>query len=139
MCLNVGIRLGMEDVVPGVLQRLREADIVGLAGLAGASLGQEYCRSGHVSTTKRQGARLSGVVTIPDTFPADNVYALAEQEADGQNPFKAVRPSTQHFVVEVEVLASIVCDVVCSCEKKAVLICDHAAALLYQWVTRPST
>lgn len=128
----------MEDVVPGVLQRLREADIVSLAGLAGASLGQEYCRSGHVSTTKRQGARLSGIVTIPDMFPAaDYMYAIAEQGVDGQNLSEGVRPATQHFVVEVEVLARILCDVVCSCEKKAALICDHAAALLYQWVTRP--
>jgi hypothetical protein len=130
----------MEDVVPGVLQRLREADIIGLAGLAGASLGQEYCRGGHVSTTKRQGARLSGIVTIPDMFPAaNNGYAFAEQEANGQEVSEAVSPSAQHFVVEVEVLSSTLCDVKCSCENAAALICVHAAALLYQWVTRPYT
>ena len=128
----------MEDVVPGVLQRLREADIVGLAGLANASLGQEYCRGGHVSTTKRQGTRLSGIVTIPDMFLAtNNVYALADQGADGQEVPVSVSPSVQHFVVEVEVQSSTSCEVRCSCEKKAPLICDHAAALLYQWVTRP--
>src|SRR5579872_5025235 len=103
MCLHVG-ESGMEDVVPGVLQRLREADIIGLAGLAGASLGQEYCRSGHVSTTRRQGARLSGIVTIPDLFPAaESVYAFAEQEMDGKDTIEPAHSSVQHFVVEVEV------------------------------------
>ncbi len=137
MCLHVG-ESGMEDVVPGVLQRLREADIIGLAGLAGASLGQEYCRSGHVSTTRRQGARLSGIVTIPDLFPAaESVYAFAEQEMDGKDTIEPAHSSVQHFVVEVEVQSNTLCEVVCSCEKKAALICVHAAALLYQWVTRP--
>lgn len=124
--------------MPGVLQRLREADIVGLAGLAGASLGQEHCRSGHVSTTKRQGARLSGIVTIPDLFPAaENGYALFEQETQGQAVPGTVSAPAQQFEVEVEVLNSLVCEVVCSCGKKSTLICVHAAALLYQWVTRP--
>ncbi|HEX7735320.1 MAG TPA: helicase-associated domain-containing protein [Ktedonobacteraceae bacterium] len=128
----------MDDVVPGVLQRLREADIVGLAGLASASLGQEHCRSGHVSTTKRQGARLSGIVTIPDLFPsAENGYALFEPGTEGQAvPGTALAPE-QQFEVEVEVLNSLECEVVCSCGKKATLICIHAAALLYQWVAHP--
>lgn len=129
----------MDDIVPGVLQRLREADIVGLAGLANASLGQEYCRSGHVSTTKRQGMRLSGIVTIPDmSLAAENMYAIAEQETDEQTPAGVPVPAAQPFGVEVEVLNSNVCEVVCSCEKKGALICVHAAALLYQWIARPS-
>ncbi len=128
--------------MPGVLQRLREADIVSLAGLANASLGQEYCRSGHVSTTKRQGARLSGVVTIPDMLhPAENGYVIGEQQTDGQGPSGTV-PSLsakQQFEVEVEVSNSLECEVVCSCEQKAALICVHATALLYQWVTHSYT
>ena len=55
----------MEDVVPGALQRLREADIISMAGLTGASLGQEYCRIGAVHSTKRQGPRLTGIVDVP--------------------------------------------------------------------------
>lgn len=54
----------MYDVAPGVLQRLREADIISRAGLAIASQGQDYCRSGAVHSTKRQGARLSGMVDL---------------------------------------------------------------------------
>src|SRR5438105_10650839 len=57
----------MYDVVPGALQRLREADIVSMAGLLVASLGQEYYRKGAVHTTKRQGALLSGIVEISNT------------------------------------------------------------------------
>ena len=126
----------MEDVVPGVLQRLREADIVGLAGLADASLGQAYCRGGHVSATRRQGTRLSGLVTVPATLPAANdEYGIVEQKADEQGALDVVQPC----VVEVEVLSSTSCEAKCTCEKQSALLCVHAAALLYQWVTRPYT
>ncbi len=139
MCLNVG-KSGMDDVVPGVLQRLREADIVGLAGLANASLGQEYCRHGYISATKRRGARLSGMVTIPDVFPtAEGVYGIAEQEEERQGQVGSASSSAQAFTVEVEVLNTHGCEVACSCERKTSLICTHAAALLYQWVTRSHT
>lgn len=137
MCLNVG-KSGMDDVVPGVLQRLREADIVGLAGLANASLGQEYCRHGHIAATKRQGARLSGIVTIPDVPIAEDVYGIAEQAGESQGQV-GNSSSAQDFTVEVEVLNTRGCEVVCSCGKKAALLCIHAAALLYQWVTRSHT
>lgn len=130
---------GMHDVVPGVLQRLREADIVGLAGLAGASLGQEYCRSGHVSTTKRRGAHLSGIVTIPGISPkAEDTQTDAEQLADKQELSQTINP-VQHFEIEVEVLAHASCQVTCTCGIQATLICTHAAALLYQWVNRSHT
>ncbi len=126
--------------MPGVLQRLREADIVDLAGLEGASLGQEYCRSGHVSTTQRQGTLLSGIVMVPDTFSTDDtLYEPADLEADGRETPETTSPSTQSFTVEVEVQNTSRCDVRCSCGKKAPFICVHAAALLYQWVTRPHT
>lgn len=130
----------MDDVVPGVLQRLREADIVGLAGLTSASQGQEYCRSGYISTTRRQGARLSGMLAIPGVLPTtENMHTIAGQGESGQKMSDAVPSSVQHFTVEVELLNSHRCEVVCSCEKKATLICVHAAALLYQWVTRSHT
>ena len=54
----------MENIVPGALQRLRAADIIRMAGLASASLGQEYCRTGSIHGTQRQGARISGIVTV---------------------------------------------------------------------------
>src|SRR5712691_11889575 len=54
----------MDDVVPSALQRLRAADIIRVAGLAIASLGQEYCRIGAVHTTMRRGSQLLGIVDI---------------------------------------------------------------------------
>ena len=59
----------MEQVVPSVLQRLRAADIIRMAGLTVASLGQEYCRTGMVHNTQRQGTCLSGTVNVPHMSP----------------------------------------------------------------------
>ena len=52
----------MENVAPNNLQRLRAADIIRMAGLTAASVGQEYYRSGAVHSLSRQGALLLGVV-----------------------------------------------------------------------------
>src|SRR5579883_3291228 len=123
----------MDDVVPSVLQRLREADIVGMAGLAGASLGQEYCRRGFISLMKRQGVRLSGVVTLPAAFSE----AEGEQEAGELREEEPAETASQQFELTVEVVSNSACQVVCSCGKQATLICPHAAALLYQWINRP--
>jgi hypothetical protein len=129
LCLNVGT--GMDDVVLGALQRLCEADVVSMAGLTGASLGQEYCRRGYVSLMKRRGTRLSGVVILPETF-SDIREEPQEAHAVGDS-------SLQRFEVAVEVVSSTACQVVCSCGKQAALICRHAAALLYQWIRRPQS
>lgn len=123
----------MDDIVPGVLQRLREADLVGMAGLAGASLGQEYFRRGYVSLMKRQGVRLSGVVALPEVLSE----AGGEQQEDEPQEAERSEATSQHFEVAVEVVSSTACQVVCSCGKQAALICTHAAALLYQWINRP--
>lgn len=125
----------MDDVVPGVLQRLREADIITLAGLASASLGQEYCRRGYLSTTRRQGALLSGIVAIPASFSSSIADSAFEQEGAGQSQ----EGPSQHFAVTVEVFSRELCDVACSCGEKGALICVHAAALLYQWVVHSDT
>lgn len=128
----------MDDVVPGALQRLREADVVGLAGLAGASLGQEYCRSGYVSATKRQAALLSGVVTLPGaSLDAGGDQVRAQQTEDEKEVREALPAPVQRFEVEVELLDRGSCRVVCTCDRQTALICVHAAALLYQWINRP--
>jgi len=128
----------MDDIVPGALQRLREADIVGLAGLASASLGQEYCRSRYVSANKRQGKRLSGSVTIPDV--SFNVEQGDPDQPKGNIEGSGIPSDTlQRFEVAVEVLDRGGYQVVCTCGHQAPLICAHAAALLYQWVNRPYT
>ncbi len=123
----------MNDIVPGALQRLREADIVGLAGLASASLGQEYGRSGYVSVTQRQGVRLSGIVALP---ASSSEPLIASPEQAGELPLTSSL-SIQRFEVEVEVANRISCRALCTCGSQTTWICAHAAALLYQWIYRP--
>ena len=55
----------MNDVVPGPLRRLREADIIDMAGLKSAALGQEYYRIGAVHTTMQRGSQITGIVNVP--------------------------------------------------------------------------
>lgn len=128
----------MDDIVPGALQRLREADIVGLAGLSGASLGQEYARSGCVSVAKRQETHLSGVITIPDTSPELKMRVHLEQPKNTDEHSSASSTSTQRFEVDAEVLSQSLCQAVCTCGNQATMICVHAAALLYQWIYHSS-
>lgn len=124
----------MDDVVPGVLQRLHGADVVSMAGLTGASLGQEYCLRGYVSQMKRQGACLSGVVALPEAF---SDAREEPEESEPQEKAYAAAVSSLQFEVTVEVVSSTACQVVCSCGRQAALICTHAAALLYQWMKQP--
>ena len=82
----------MENVVPGHLQRLRAADIIRMAGLAAASVGQEYYRSGAVHSTSRRGALLLGVVELPPkTGAIDNTPSQED---------------LHRFLVEVECVAA---------------------------------
>jgi hypothetical protein len=118
--------------VSDVLWHLREADIVGLAGLPGASLGQEHWRSGHVSTTKRRGNRLSGAVAPSGTSLE---LALLRQSKGLEGPPET---AVRHNEVEVEMSSRNSCQAVCTCGNQMTLICPHAAALLYQWINRPS-
>ncbi len=126
----------MYDVVPGALQRLREADIVSMAGLTVASLGQEYCRIGAVYAAKRQGARLSGIVEVP--------YTTLNQAASTTNSTietqQAIISPPGRYSVEVELRDRITCNVTCSCNQSAAqstVFCPHASALLYHWLAHP--
>lgn len=119
----------MNDVVPVALQRLREADLVSLAGLTNASLGQKYARGGHVSTTRRQGARLSGVVILPEP--------TAEPLSRHSTQMAVDELAGPRFEVEVEMARRDSCQAVCTCGNTATLLCVHAAALLYHWVNHP--
>ncbi|HLX40991.1 MAG TPA: Rho termination factor N-terminal domain-containing protein, partial [Ktedonobacteraceae bacterium] len=126
----------MDDVVPGVLQRLRAADIMRMAGLTVASLGQEYCRIGAVQTTKRDGAKLSGVVVMsgvpfnPDVFPLDGAGRVGATEG--------VTAETYAYTVAVEVQDANTWHAVCTCSTIPPAICAHATALLYQWLLHPT-
>ena len=125
----------MEDVVPGALQRLRETDIITLAGLTGASLGQEYCRIGAVHSTKRQGARLTGIVDVP---------AMTHRETTSPSipPYQSEQVGTEpgHYLVEVEAQERSSWTATCTCLRHPahLPLCPHAAALLYQWLAHPA-
>ena len=122
----------MDNVVPGALQRLRAADIIRMAGLAAASTGQEYCRTGAVHSTQRQGARISGMVDAPQVVDA----LTAESGADHASPTAARQI---HCPVEVEIHNAQSWTSTCPCHTNVPLLCVHAAALLYQWLAHPGT
>ena len=126
----------MYDVVPGALQRLREADIVSMAGLMVASLGQEYYRKGAVHTTKRQGALLSGIVEISNTT-LNQAASTTNSTLETQRA--TISPPGSYYT-EVELRDRISCNVTCSCKKpdlQSGVVCSHAAALLYYWLAHP--
>lgn len=126
----------MYDVVPGPLQRLRESDIVSVAGLAVASLGQEYCRIGAVHSTKRQKMKLSGIVEISDLASSRTVAAT-----NGARKTEQVENAPGHYVVEVEVRDYLAWRTTCTCNavRRPSVPCVHATALLYQWLAYPAT
>src|SRR6266480_1787993 len=120
----------MDDVVPSARQRLRAADIIRMAGLAIASMGQEYCRIGAVHATMRRGAKLLGIV---DTSHLGNVATATQRvEATEQGL------TDQHrYSAEIEVQSSSTWLATCSCSPDSSIICRHTAALLYQWLANP--
>ncbi|HLI05166.1 MAG TPA: hypothetical protein VKV40_01200 [Ktedonobacteraceae bacterium] len=127
----------MNDVMPGILQRLRAADIIRMAGLQVASLGQEYARKGAVRATKRQGARLLGIV--------DSLRVAREAGAAATKPEETEQT---YYSVEVELQNVNAWLVTCTCRPSVLplpvpaapgTLCQHAAALLYQWLAHPAT
>jgi len=134
----IGLCISMYDVVPGTLQRLREADIVGMAGLTLASLGLEYCRIGAVHATKRQGARLSGIVEVSNSHFNQGASTTNGAKETGQAPLSPL----ERYSVAVEMRDHISCNVNCTCSLSAAqspVVCEHAAALLYAWLAHPLT
>lgn len=129
----------MENVVPGALRRLRAADIIRMAGLTAASLGQEYCRTGAVHSTQRQDARLIGIVDISHT--TNGLSSSSLDSGDDVNPVPQIETNRRYYSVEVEMLSSAAWKSTCSCVNPAmpVPLCAHAAALLYQWLARPAS
>lgn len=119
----------MENVVPSVLQRLRAADIIRVAGLVTATRGQEYCRLGVVHNTQRQGARLSGTV--------DGVHASTPSSSLRGDESGSPRESTS-YPVSVEIESATTWSSTCPCSPNTVTPCVHSAALLYQWLARPT-
>src|SRR5258708_20867764 len=126
----------MYDVVPGALQRLREADLVCMAGLTAVSLGQEYCRRDGAQGTTRRGAPLSGIVEVPNT-PCNQEASTAISTKETEE----AKPSTPgRYNVEVEMRDRLSCLVTCTFNQsptQSSVVCQHAAALLYYWIAHP--
>lgn len=120
----------MDDFVPSALQRLRAADIIRMAGLAVASMGQEYCRIGAVHATMRRGAKLLGIV---DVSHLGNVATAAQRVETAEQGLTDQR----RYNAEVEVQSSSTWLATCSCSSDSSLLCRHTAALLYQWLANP--
>jgi hypothetical protein len=124
----------MQNVVPDALQRLRATEIIRMAGLIVASLGQEYSRIGSFHETMRQDARISGILEIPPT-----AYALAawdKSEIVQKVQEKAEKQLSYSVEVEIRSISSWICR--CSCGLPATMLCVHAAALLYHWIAQPA-
>ncbi len=124
----------MDDVVPSALQRLRAADIIRMAGLSIASLGQEYCRIGAVQATMRRGAQLLGIVDISNL-----ANGSAASPANTVETTEHISPEQHRYVVDVEIQSSSFWLAHCSCNPVSRSICQHVAALLYQWLAHPMT
>ncbi len=132
--------MSIENVVPSVLQRLRATDIIRMAGLAAASLGQEYYRIGAVRSTQRQGMRIAGVVDVPHApYKAAQTTNTASLEPQ-RNVLSSVTPASIAYPVDLEIQSVTQWENRCPCGQHpptVPTICPHAAALLYQWLARP--
>lgn len=122
----------MENVVPDALLRLRAADIIRMAGLTAASLGQEYNRTATIRNTQRQGMRLRGRVDVSQANSL--MVALDANDAITSGDVTAV----SSFAVEVEITSSTAWTSFCSCDGQGFLLCAHGAAILYYWLTQPT-
>ncbi|GHO44744.1 SWIM zinc finger family protein [Ktedonospora formicarum] len=120
----------MEHVVPGALRRLRATDIISMAGLAAATRGQEHARLGAVQTPRRHLARLSGLVNL--STPVENEATEEESEALPSMP-------DDHgcYQITVELQGAMRWESTCTCGAPALPLCEHGAALLYEWLAHP--
>src|SRR2546425_90825 len=154
----------MDNVVPGPLRRLREADIIDMAGLKSTALGQEDYRIGAGHTTMHQGSQITGIVDVPTrtnnnasgvrlpgtvdiadlahekaVLPTNNV--IAAWEVQEVQITKDVDAQPGSYPVKVELQDNSTWNATCTCNSpsESSHICPHAAALLYQWLAHPIT
>src|SRR5215472_3035118 len=127
----------MDNVVPGALRHLREADIMSMAGLELAALGQEYYRLGAVHSTIRQEVQLTGIVEVPG--PAFEKAVSPANAAEGVQETGHLEPEVGRYLVKVEIHGPGTWSATCTCNipTDSFSICPHAAALLYQWLAHP--
>jgi hypothetical protein len=127
----------MENVVPVVLQRLRAADIIRMAGLSVAALGQEYERLGGVRQAQRQDTYLTGVVIVPRLPDVTlEVAATASNPVDG---YSSLLAEDHRYQYTPEIILDSLTDwrSTCTCNTSSSALCAHACALLYHWINHP--
>src|SRR5579875_1933957 len=127
----------MENVVPVVLQRLRAADIIRMAGLSVAALGQEYERLGGVRQAQRQDTYLTGVVMVPRLPDVTlEVAATASNPVDG---YSSLLAEDHRYQYTPEIILDSLTDwrSTCTCNTSSSALCAHACALLYHWINHP--
>src|SRR5881296_312004 len=107
----------MDDVVPSALQRLRAADIIRMAGLAVASLGQEYCRIGAVQATMRHGAKLMGIVDMSNVPHGTQETTTSPTNTNRGEAIEPVLPEHHRYVVEVEIQSPTIWVANCTCNR----------------------
>jgi hypothetical protein len=154
----------MDHVVPGPLRRLREADIIDMAGLKSAALGQEYYRIGAVHSTMLKGSQITGIVDVPTRTNNDasrdrspgivDMYDITPEKAasptnsieEAKRASKAqtthevdARPGRYHVTVVIQDHNARYATCTCHTSSDSFSICPHAAALLYQWLAHPTT
>ncbi|HET8911473.1 MAG TPA: helicase-associated domain-containing protein [Ktedonobacteraceae bacterium] len=121
----------MDEVVPPMLQRLKATDVIRMAGLHAAGPGQDYSRFGAVQSTKRQGAVLSGIVDLSVMAREHPTLASITTDILEQGFTGDLR-----YQVEIEAQDGPDWIAHCTCSSPQAF-CEHAAALLYQWITHP--
>ena len=121
----------MDDVVPSALKHLRASDIIRMAGLAAASLGQEYCRLGAVQATMRRGALLLGVIDMSKWG-----HGIGVNQANRSIAAEDAQPEQQRYSADIEIKSSNNWQAHCSCNPPSGTICRHVTALLYEWLAR---
>ncbi|MBA2681027.1 MAG: hypothetical protein H0U76_21855, partial [Ktedonobacteraceae bacterium] len=124
----------MQNAVPDILQRLRATDIIRMAGLTAASLGQEYSRIGSFRETRRQDARISGILEVPPTASA--LAAWDKNELSQKVQEKAEKHLLCSVDIEIKSAVEWVCH--CSCSSSPTTLCAHITALLYHWLAHPA-
>lgn len=154
----------MDHIVPGPLRRLREVDIIDMAGLTSAALGQEYYRIGAVHSTMHQGSQITGIVDVPTRTNNDtsgtslpeiagvaditpviaasttNSIEQALRSQGVQTPKDVdARPGRYSVTIELQDRTKLRATCTCQTPSNSLSICPHAAALLYQWLAHPTT
>lgn len=146
----------MENIVPSPLQHLSTTDIIRMAGLATASLGQEYCRAGFVHCTQRHSTHISGIVDVQHRDIRQNGEAKTQVLETRQHCYSvAVNIKAEEAGGTQSKLKPAEIQISCQCQAKkgeensvkiearskssqTTMLCCHAAALLYQWLTCPA-